>query len=84
MSETLSLAQFVAQQLQRGKYQSYEDMVQAALRLLQAHEEELDRIAAALRPAMQDYLRGDRGVAVDMEDIKAAGRQQLTQSSGNH
>ena len=63
MSETLSLAQFVAQQLQRGKYQSYEDMVQAALRLLQAHEEELDRIAAALRPAMQDYLRGDRGVA---------------------
>jgi putative addiction module CopG family antidote len=78
VSETLSLAQFVAQQLQSGKYQSYEDMVQAGLRLLQEHEEELDRIAEALRPTMQDYLRGDRGVPVNMEDIKAAGRKQLT------
>jgi len=81
MPEASSLERFIAQQLQSGKYQSYEDMVQAGLRLLQEHEEDLDRIANALQPAMQDYLRGDRGVAVDVEDIKATGRKQLAQSS---
>jgi putative addiction module CopG family antidote len=82
MPEASSLERFIVQQLQSGKYQSYEDMVQAALRLLQEREEELDRIADALRPAMQDYLRGDRGVAVDIEDIKAAGRKRVAPSSG--
>ena len=82
MPEASSLEQFIAQQLQSGKYQSYEAMVQAGLRLLQEHEEELDRIADALRPAMQDYLRGDRGVVVDIEDIKAAGRKRFAPSSG--
>ena len=57
-------------------------MVQAGLRLLQEHEEDLDRIADALWPAMQDYLRGDRGVAVDIEDVKAAGRKRFAPSSG--
>src|SRR5215467_13497892 len=52
---TASLEQFVQQQLQRGKYESYDAMVQAGLRLLKAHEEELDRVAEALRPALQDY-----------------------------
>ena len=73
MPEASSLEQFIAQQLQSGKYQSYEDIVQAALRLLQEHEEELDCIADALRPAMQDYLRGDRGTGVDIEDLKVNG-----------
>ena len=79
---TASLEQFVQQQLQRGKYESYDAMVQAGLRLLQAHEEELDRVAEALRPALQDYLHGDRGEEVDIDAIKAAGRQRLAQSSG--
>jgi putative addiction module CopG family antidote len=81
MPEALSLEQFIARQLQSGKYQSYEDIVQAGLRLLQVHEEELDRIADALRPAMQDYLRGDRGTEVNIEEIKATGRKRLEQPS---
>jgi hypothetical protein len=40
----------------------------------------LDDIADELRPALDDYLRGDRGVEVDMQDIKAAGRKRLEQS----
>jgi Arc/MetJ-type ribon-helix-helix transcriptional regulator len=35
----------VTQQLQSSKYQSYEEMVQAGLRLLQEREAELDCIA---------------------------------------
>ena len=45
MPEALSLQQFVAQQLESGRYQSYEEMVQAGLRLLQEREQEYDRIA---------------------------------------
>jgi hypothetical protein len=49
-----SLEPFVQQQQQSGKYQSYEQIVQAGLNLLQKHEEELDCVADALRPALQD------------------------------
>lgn len=81
-AESLSLEQFVQQQLQHGKYQSYDEMVQTGLRLLQECEEELDRVANALRLTLQDYLRGDRGEDVDIEAIKAAGRERLWQSPG--
>jgi putative addiction module CopG family antidote len=63
-----SLEQFVQHQLQSGKYQSYEEIVQAGLKLLQEHEEELDRVADALRPALHDYLHGDRGEEVDIDE----------------
>jgi putative addiction module CopG family antidote len=78
MQETLD--QFIAQQLASGKYHSREELIEVALRLLQEREAELDDIADELRPALQDYLRGDRGVEVDMEEIKAAGRKRLEQS----
>jgi putative addiction module CopG family antidote len=80
MSETSSLDQFVAQQLASGRYNSREELIEAALRLLQEHETALDDIVDELRPALDDYLRGDRGVEVDMADIKAAGRTRLEQS----
>jgi len=82
MPDTPSLEEFVAQQLKSGKYQSYEELVQTGLRLLQEREQELDHIADALRSAMQDYLHGDRGAEVDIETIKTAGRTRLAQSSG--
>jgi len=82
MPDTPSLEEFVAQQLKSGKYQSYEELVQTGLRLLQEREQELDHIADALRSAMQDYLHGDRGAEVDIEAIKATGRTRLAQSSG--
>jgi putative addiction module CopG family antidote len=73
-----SLDQFIEQQLKAGKYHSYEAMVQAGLRLLQEHEDELDAIADELRATMEDFLRGDRGEEVDIDAIKAEGRKQLT------
>ena len=84
MAETHSLEQFVQRQLQGGKYQSYDALVEAGLRLLQEREEELGRVADALRPALDDYLRGDRGEEVDIEAIKAAGRERLAQSQASH
>jgi putative addiction module CopG family antidote len=78
MQETLD--QFIAQQLASGRYHSREELIEVALRLLQEREAALDDLADELRPAFQDYLRGDRGVAVDMAEIKAAGRQRLEQS----
>lgn len=77
MPGTNSIDQFIERQLKSGKYQSYEDMVQAGLRLLQEREQELDDIAADLRPAVEEYLRGDRGEEVDIEAIKTAGRKRL-------
>ena len=80
MRETSSLDQFIAQQLASGRYHSREEVIETALRLLQAREAELDDIADELRPALHDYLNGDRGVEIDVEEIKAAGRKRLEQS----
>jgi putative addiction module CopG family antidote len=80
MPDTSSVEQFVAQQLASGRYRSREELIEAALRLRQARESALDHIADALRPALQDYLRGERGAEVDMAAIKAAGRKRLEQS----
>jgi putative addiction module CopG family antidote len=77
MLEDVSLEQFVTQQLQSGKYQSYEEMVQAGLRLLQAHEAELDRIADKLRPAVEEFLSGHPGVTFDAEEIIKRGKERL-------
>jgi putative addiction module CopG family antidote len=43
MSEPVPLDQFVAQQLASGRYQSYDALVEEALRLLQEREAEADR-----------------------------------------
>ena len=77
MPEIPQLDQFVDQQLKSGKYQSYEAMVQAGLRLLQEREQELDAVADALRPAAEDFLRGDRGEDIDMDAFLATEQTQL-------
>lgn len=47
---------------------------------MREHEEpNLDVIAAALRPAVEDYLRGDRGAEMDLEAIKTKGRARRAQ-----
>ncbi len=77
MLQDPSLEQFVTEQLESGKYQTYEEMVQAGLRLLQAREAELDRIAEKLRPAVEEYLSGHPGVPFDAEDIIKRGKERL-------
>jgi putative addiction module CopG family antidote len=77
MPEDLSLEQFVTQQLQSGKYQSYEEMVEAGLRLLQEREAELDRIAEKLRPAAERFKRGEPGIPFDADEIIRRGTERL-------
>lgn len=84
MLQDLSLEQFVTPQLQSGKSQSYEEMVQAGLRLLQEREVELDRIADKLRPAVEEYLSGHPGVPFDAEDIIKRGKERSLPSGGTH
>ena len=56
MSEPLPLDQFVARQLASGRYQSYDELVEEALRLLQEREAEEDRT-----PANGETEGSDRG-----------------------
>jgi putative addiction module CopG family antidote len=82
MSEPLPLNQFVQQQLASGRYQSYDELVEDALRLLQEREAEYDRIAEKLRPAMEEYRSGHPGITVTADDIIKRGRERLTQQHG--
>ncbi|MBM4258846.1 MAG: type II toxin-antitoxin system ParD family antitoxin [Deltaproteobacteria bacterium] len=81
MPEVLSIDQFVERQLQSGKYQSYEAMVEAGLRLLQEREQELDAVTDSLRPAVEDFLRGDRGEEMDIEAFLAEENKLLSSRS---
>lgn len=40
-------------------------------------QQELEDVAAKLRPAVEDYLRGGRGEEINLEAIKTAGRKRL-------
>ena len=77
MSEQLPLDQFVERQLASGKYQTYDELVEDALRLLQEREAEYDRIAEKLRPAAERFKRGEPGVSFDAEDIIRRGMERL-------
>jgi putative addiction module CopG family antidote len=77
MLEDSSLEQLVSQQLQSGKYQNYDEMVEAGLRLLQEQEAEFDRIAEKLRPAAERFKRGEPGVPFDAEEIIRRGKERL-------
>jgi len=81
MPEIPSLDQFVERQLKSGKYQSYEAMVLAGLRLLQEREQEYDIVANALRPAVEDFLRGDHGEEIDIEALLTEERKKLPHRS---
>jgi putative addiction module CopG family antidote len=77
MRENSSLDQFIAQQLASGRYHSREEVIETALRLLQEREAEYDRIAEKLRPAVEDFRRGDPGVEFDVDDIVKRGMERL-------
>jgi putative addiction module CopG family antidote len=77
MSESLPLDEFVAQQLASGRYQSYDELVEEALRLLQEREAEADRIADKLRSAAERFKRGEPGRPFDAEDVIRRGMERL-------
>jgi Arc/MetJ-type ribon-helix-helix transcriptional regulator len=60
-----------------GRYQSYDALVEDALRLLQEREAEYDRIAEKLRPAVEEFRSGHPGVEFDVDDIVKRGMERL-------
>jgi putative addiction module CopG family antidote len=82
MSEPLPLDQFVKRQLASGRYQSYDELVEDALRLLQEREAEYDRIAEKPQPAMEEFRSGHPGVIVDADDILKRGMERLSAQHG--
>lgn len=81
MSEKQSLEQFINQQLKNGTYKSYDEMVDVGLQLLKEREQELDRIAEKLRPAVKRMKMGQPGIEVDIEDIIEQGIKRLTETA---
>jgi len=81
MVETKTLDEFIKQQLKDGHYNSYEEMVETALRLLQEQDEELNELTEEMRPAVQRFLRGEGGVEFDADDIIQRGLQHLKSNS---
>jgi putative addiction module CopG family antidote len=76
VSDTLSLDQFVEQQLKSGTYPSYEAMVKAGLKLLQDRDQEAQRIADELRPAYERFKRGDPGLSLDADETIRRGKER--------
>lgn len=74
------LDRFVTHQLQSGKYQNYDELVEEALCLLQEREAVLDRIAEKLRPTMEEFHNGHQGFEFDVEDIVTRGMERLAAS----
>ena len=81
MSETQSIEQFVKHQIQNGKYESYEAMVQAGLKLLQEREREIECIAEKLRPAAERFKRGEPGIPFDAEEFIRQARKRHTEEN---
>ena len=77
MPEALSLKQFVAQQLESGRYQSYEEMVQAGLRLLPEREQGMIALLrnCVLLPSASNGVK--QVFLFDAEDIIRRGMQRL-------
>jgi len=76
VSDTLSLDQFVEQQLKSGTYPSYEVMVKAGLKLLQERDREAKRIADELRPAYERFKRGDPSLSLDADETIRRGKER--------
>lgn len=77
---TLDISPDVAQQIDSfiatGDYVDESDVLRKALGLLERRAEQLARFRSDIAPAIASLDRGE-GVPLDIEDIKARGRQRL-------
>ena len=77
---TLDISPDVAQQidalLATGGYLDESDVLRTALRLLERRSVQLARFRSEIAPAIESLDRGE-GEPLDIEDIKARGRQRL-------
>jgi antitoxin ParD1/3/4 len=78
------LAEFVERQVAEGNFATESEVFRAGLCLLreraQLRAARLEELRALVRPAIEQLDRGE-GALLDVEDIKARGRQRLAQQS---
>ena len=77
--------QFVQAVIKRGSYQSEDEVVCEALRLLRKREKRIEELRIKLQPAVERLKRGE-GIELDenslgpfLEDIKAEGKRILAE-----
>ena len=70
--------EFIAQKVASGRYQSEEQLVSEALRLLREREQQLQELRREIQIGIDELRRGE-GTPLDFEDIKRRGRERLAQ-----
>ncbi len=80
MTATETLDQFVEQQLKTGRFKNYEELVHHALRMMQEHEQELDRLVEELREPVERFKAGEPGLEIDAEDVIRRGLEHINNS----
>ena len=81
MSITISgeLQSLVQQELATGQYQSTDEILLAAVRLLRERNNKLDVLRRDIQPALERLNRGE-GEPLDMDAIKAEARASFEQA----
>lgn len=82
LEEQQPVEEFVRLQLENGKFKSREELVEKALRLLQARENTFDELADMLRPGVERFLRGEEGIEADADDIIRRGMERVRRDTG--
>ena len=72
------LRQFIEGEVACGKYRSEEEVVAEAIALLRERERKRDAIRKDIQVGLDELDRGDRKT-MDIEDVKARGRQRLSE-----
>lgn len=76
------IEQYVQQSLATGRYESAEDVIREAFRLLQTQERQFDALRADVKAGFDQLQRGegieldDAGLRELFDDIQARGRQR--------
>ena len=79
VSLTPHLEEFVHRTVHTGRYQSADEVVGTALRLLEEHEREREARLDWLRQEIQKGLDSGPSSPLDMDDIKRRARQRLSE-----
>jgi putative addiction module CopG family antidote len=69
MNDVESIEQFVKFQLSSGRYNSRDELVFEALKLLQEYESELDHVALHLQEPVNQWKTGLPGKQLDLQAI---------------
>ena len=64
-----SVEQFIARQVESGRYESRTALIEAAIRRLQEHEAELRYVVTQIHEPWEQWQRGTPGKTIDLESL---------------